>query len=93
MKYFVHDYIEAAEDYKQMPLTYAIVHFDCDDGNMLYGISKTVKFCDGCYLGSKRWVFINNEELNNETFENKIREYAQKFENKGYKVNITMVLS
>lgn len=93
MGYFVHDYIEAAEDYKQMPLTYAIVHFDCDDGNMLYGISKTVNFCDGIYLGNKKWAFINNGELKNETFERKINEYVQKFKDKGHKVDIIFVLA
>lgn len=93
MTYEIHDYITAAATKQKMPLTYAIVHFDCDDGNMLYGISKTVKFCDGTYLGNKSWAFINNGGLKNETFEWKINEYVQKFKDKGHKVDIKMILS
>ena len=93
MNYLLEDYITAAKTKQKMPNTYAIVHFDCDDGMMLYGISKTVKFCDGAFLGNKTWAFINDSNMKNETFEQKIRDYAKKFENKGHKVNITMVLS
>jgi diaminopimelate decarboxylase len=38
-------------------------------------------------------AFINDGNFKAEAFEAKIREYAKKFENKGHKVNITMVLS
>lgn len=68
---------------------YAIVHFDCDDGMMLYGIPKTVKFCNGEYLGNKTWVLINDGGLSTEVFQNKVKEYVKKFENKGHKVTIT----
>lgn len=91
MEYELEDYIKASETKQKMPHTYAIVHFDCDDGLMLYGIHKTVNFCNGAFLGNKTWAFINDEGLKTETFEAKIREYAKKFENKGYKVNITII--
>jgi hypothetical protein len=93
MNYLLEDYVQAATTKQKMPHTYAIVHFDCDDGMMLYGISKTVKFCDGAFLGNKTWAFINDSGMTNETFEQKIKDYVKKFENKGHKVNITMVLS
>ena len=93
MKYLLEDYVHAATTKQKMPHTYAIVHFDCNDGMMLYGISKTVTFCDGAFLGNKTWAFINDSDMKNETFEQKIKDYVKKFENKGHKVNITMVLS
>ena len=91
MEYLPKDYITAAATKQKMPLTYAIVHFDCDDGMMLYGISKTVNFCGGEFLGNKTWAFINNIGLKTETFEAKIKEVAKKFENKGHKVTITLI--
>ena len=93
MNYLIEDYVQAASTKQKMPHTYAIVHFDCSDGMMLYGIPKTVNFCNGAFLGNKTWAFINDSNLTAEAFEAKIREYAKKFENKGHKVNITMVLS
>jgi hypothetical protein len=91
MEYLHKDYITAASTKQKMPLTYAIVHFDCDDGMMLYGISKTVNFCGGEFLGNKTWAFINDGGLKTETFEAKIKEFAKKFENKGHNVTITII--
>ena len=85
------DYLDAAKNRKKMPHTYAIVHFDCDDGMMLYGIPKTVNFCNGVFLGNKNWAFINDGNLETEAFEDKIKEYTKKFEKKGQTVNITII--
>ena len=74
-----------------MPHTYAIVHFDCSDGMMLYGIPKTVNFCNGAFLGNKNCVFINDGGLNDDEFELNTKEYAKKFEKKGQIVNITII--
>lgn len=91
MDYLLEDYIKASETKQKMPLTYAIVHFDCDNGTMLYGIHKTVNFCNGAYLGNKTWAFINDGGLKTETFEAKIKGLAQRFENSGYNVTITII--
>ena len=91
MNYLLEDYVTAASTKQKMPLTYAIVHFDCDDGMMLYGIHKTVKFCNGAFLGNKTWAFINDGGLKTETFESKIKGLAQRFENSGYNVTITII--
>ena len=91
MEYLLEDYVQAASSKQKMPLTYAIVHFDCDDGMMLYGIHKTVNFCNGAFLGNKTWAFINDEGLKTETFEAKIKGLAKRFENSGYNVTITLV--
>ena len=91
MEYLLEDYVTAASTKQKMPHTYAIVHFDCDDGMMLYGISKTVNFCNGAFLGNKTWAFINDGGLKTETFEAKIKDYVKKFENKGHKVTITII--
>ena len=90
---YIESYIKAAETKQKMQRTYAIVHFDCDDGNLLYGIPKTVKFCDGAYLGNKTWAFINSGGIQDETFEQMIKDYVKKFEENGHKVNITTVLN
>lgn len=91
MDYELEDYIKASVTKQKMPHTYAIVHFDCDDGMMLYGISKTVNFCNGAFLGNKTWAFINDGGLKSETFESRIKWVAKHFENSGYKVNITII--
>lgn len=91
MNYLVEDYVTAAATKQKMPYTYAIVHFDCDDGIMFYGIHKTVNFCNGAYIGSKTWVFINDGGLKTETFETKIKWLAKRFENSGYNVTITII--
>lgn len=91
MEYLLEDYVQAADIKQKMPLTYAIVHFDCDDGMMLYGIHKTVNFCNGAFLGNKTWAFINDGGLKTETFEAKIKEFAKRFENSGYNVTITII--
>lgn len=91
MTYHLADYIRASETKKKMPLTYAIVHFDCDNGMMLYGIHKTVNFCNGAFIGNKTWTFINDGGLKTETFEAKIKEFAKRFENSGYNVTITII--
>ena len=91
MEYLVEDYVTAASTKQKMPLTYAIVHFDCDNGTMLYGIHKTVNFCNGAFIGNKTWTFINDEGLKTETFEAKIKMVAKRFENSGYNVTITII--
>ena len=91
MNYLLEDYVQAAATKQKMPHTYAIVHFDCDDGMMLYGISKTVKFCNGAFLGNKTWAFINDGGLNDDEFELNTKEYTKKFEKKGQTVNITII--
>jgi hypothetical protein len=63
MNYLLEDYVQAAATKQKMPHTYAIVHFDCSDGMMLYGIPKTVNFCNGAFLGNKTWAFINDGNL------------------------------
>jgi hypothetical protein len=91
MNYHLADYIRAAETKQKMPHTYAIVHFDCDDGLMLYGIHKTVNFCNGAFIGNKTWTFINDGGLKTETFEAKIKGLAKRFEDSGYNVTITII--
>ena len=91
MNYLLEDYVTAASTKQKMPHTYAIVHFDCDDGMMLYGIPKTVNFCNGAFLGNKTWAFINDGNLKTEAFEIKLKDYVKKFEDKGYNVTITLV--
>ena len=91
MNYLLEDYVQAAATKQKMPHTYAIVHFDCSDGMMLYGISKTVNFCGGEFLGNKTWAFINNIGLKTETFEAKIKGLAKRFEDSGYNVTITII--
>ena len=91
MEYLLEDYVTAAATKQKMPHTYAIVHLECDDGMMLYGIHKTVKFCNGAFIGNKTWTFINDEGLKTETFEAKIKDVAKRFENSGYNVTITIV--
>lgn len=91
MNYLLEDYITAAGTKQKMPHTYAIVHFDCDDGTMLYGIHKTVNFCNGAFLGNKTWTFINDGGLKTETFEAKIKGLAKRFENSGYNVTINII--
>lgn len=91
MEYLLEDYVTAASTKQKMPLTYAIVHFDCDNGTMLYGIHKTVNFCNGAFIGNKTWTFINDGGLKTETFESKIKGLAQRFENSGYNVTITII--
>lgn len=91
MEYLLEDYVTAAATKQKMPLTYAIVHFDCDNGTMLYGIHKTVNFCNGAFIGNKTWTFINDGGLKAETFEAKIKKVAKMFENSGYNVTITII--
>lgn len=91
MEYLLEDYIKASETKQKMPLTYAIVHFDCDNGTMLYGIHKTVNFCNGAFIGNKTWTFINDGGLKTDTFEAKIKMVAKMFENSGYNVTITII--
>lgn len=87
----LNEYTEAAQTLTKMPLDYAVVHFDCDDGMMLYGIPKTIKFANGDYLGNSTWVLINSQGMRKETFEQKIRDYVKTFEDKGHKVTITLI--
>lgn len=91
MTYEIHDYITAAATKQKMPRTYSIVHFEENtDGNMLYGISKTCKFCDGAFIGDKTWIFIN-DGMKTEVFEEKLNDYLTKFHNKGFRLTITTI--
>jgi hypothetical protein len=58
---------------------------------MLYGIHKTVNFCNGAFIGNKTWTFINDGGLKTETFEAKIKMVAKRFEDSGYNVTITII--
>lgn len=91
MNYRLADYIKASETKQKMPRTYSIVRFDeIPDGNMLYGISKTCKFCDGSFIGDKTWIFIN-DGMKSEIFEEKLNDYLTKFHNKGFRLTITTI--